>query len=536
MNKGAIQRFAIWARNELIAQVSQRAYQYGITKEGCGEANAVTVGGRALTGDEQKQRKELVELATSLDIIDSCEFDGEINDRDQFLSRLDIFVAPSRQEAFGIHICEAMERGLPVIGAEVGGIPEIIVPEETGLLFAPAQEANLENALTRMINDHDLRIKTGLNARQRVESCFNRETAIKKHLQIYNDFGGSCNRRVHFAISSNEMGGGERVALGLLKSFQQRGWHVSATCTGAPLAEALEECRIPYSVASMKCGGLFFAVRLLSDISRYRPAVISSHLNKASLVSGLLGKFTGTATVSHVHGLNRKSYYQFSDHLVAVSQAVKTHLLEQKTRSEKISVIANCINKTATEPRTLQQKMFRMAITAKLHKNKGHKWAIEALAKHKSILEPFSLTIIGDGPERSTLESLVESLEISSNVTFTGFVNDPCQYYHEIDAMLLPSLGEGIPLSLLEAMRLGIPCIASNIGGIPEIVFHEENGLLITPLAEQELVEAIGCLRNPAHYQSFSKEAIRHFSRINDYQKMISDIESVFIKAIQKKS
>ena len=57
MNKGAIQRFAIWARNELIAQVSQRAYQYGITKEGCGEANAVTVGGRALTGDEQKQRK-----------------------------------------------------------------------------------------------------------------------------------------------------------------------------------------------------------------------------------------------------------------------------------------------------------------------------------------------------------------------------------------------------------------------------------------------------------------------------------------------
>ena len=65
MNKGAIQRFAIWARNELIAQVSQRAYQYGITKEGCGVANAVTVGGRALTGDEQKQRKELVDQIRS---------------------------------------------------------------------------------------------------------------------------------------------------------------------------------------------------------------------------------------------------------------------------------------------------------------------------------------------------------------------------------------------------------------------------------------------------------------------------------------
>ena len=60
MNKSAIQRFAIWARTELIAQVSQRAYQYGITEEGYGEADAVTVRGRALTPDEVKQRKELV--------------------------------------------------------------------------------------------------------------------------------------------------------------------------------------------------------------------------------------------------------------------------------------------------------------------------------------------------------------------------------------------------------------------------------------------------------------------------------------------
>lgn len=60
MNKSAIQKFAIWARTELIAQVSQKAYQYGITEEGYGEANAVTVGGRALSSEEAKQRRELV--------------------------------------------------------------------------------------------------------------------------------------------------------------------------------------------------------------------------------------------------------------------------------------------------------------------------------------------------------------------------------------------------------------------------------------------------------------------------------------------
>ena len=60
MNKNAIQKFAIWARTELIAQVSQRAYQYGITGECYGEEDVMTVGGRALTSDEAKQRRELV--------------------------------------------------------------------------------------------------------------------------------------------------------------------------------------------------------------------------------------------------------------------------------------------------------------------------------------------------------------------------------------------------------------------------------------------------------------------------------------------
>ena len=60
MNKGAIQKFAIWARNELIAQVSQRAYQYGIDESGFGDASADTLNGRLLTAEEKSQRQELI--------------------------------------------------------------------------------------------------------------------------------------------------------------------------------------------------------------------------------------------------------------------------------------------------------------------------------------------------------------------------------------------------------------------------------------------------------------------------------------------
>ena len=60
MNKNAVQKFAVWARTELIAQVTQRAYQYGITAEGCESENAAAIGGRVLSADERKQRGELI--------------------------------------------------------------------------------------------------------------------------------------------------------------------------------------------------------------------------------------------------------------------------------------------------------------------------------------------------------------------------------------------------------------------------------------------------------------------------------------------
>ncbi len=482
-------------------------------------------------GGGGKGKEALAQQVKELGVDKICYFVDDIPNKAQYLENLSIFAAPSRKEAFGINICEAMERSLPVVASKVGGIPEVIEDNITGILCKPDNPESLANSLEILINDFEKRKELGENGRKRVEKLFNREEAMREHLELYESL--IRKKKIHFAISSRELGGGERLAINLIKNLQKRGWTVTATCAGNPLYSELLSMNVKCSVASMNLGGLMFAAKLFKDIITIKPDIISSHLNKASLFSGLLGKITGTKCISHIHGLNKKIYYQFSDRQIAVSNAVKQHLLEQNADESTLITINNCIDKPAVGTRTFPDRPLNISITAKLHVNKGHEWALKAISENISKLKIGTIHIFGDGPERQNLEKLCNSLiNLNEKVVFHGFVNDPSQYYDDIDIALLPSLGEGIPLSLLEVMRLGIPCIATNVGGIPEIITNNESGILIEPKDGKSLIEAINNLSQKENYEKFSKMAFERFKTINNQEKMIDDFENALLELI----
>ena len=482
-------------------------------------------------GGGGKGKETLVKQVKELGIENICNFVDDIPDKAQYLESISIFAAPSRKEAFGINICEAMERSLPVAATKVGGIPEVIEDNVTGILCEPDNPESLAKSLELLINDFEKRKELGENGRKRVEKLFNREEAMREHLELYESLIRT--KKIHFAISSRELGGGERLAINLIKNLQKRGWDVSATCAGNPLYSELLSMNVKCSVASMNLGGIMFAAKLFKDIITIKPDIISSHLNKASLFSGILGKITGTKCISHIHGLNKKIYYQFSDRQIAVSNAVKQHLLEQNADESSLITINNCIDKPAVGTRTFPDRPLNISITAKLHVNKGHEWALKAISENISQIKIDKIHIFGDGPERQNLEKLCNSLSnLTDKVVFHGFVNDPSQYYDDIDIALLPSLGEGIPLSLLEVMRLGIPCIATNVGGIPEIIINDESGILIEPKNEIALVEAINKLSQKENYEKFSNNAFERFKAVNNQEKMIDDFENALLELI----
>ena len=343
-------------------------------------------------------------------------------------------------------------------------------------------------------------------------------------MQIYENMSQSHKKKIHFLVSSCELGGGERLALGLMRSLLKRGYEISLTCAGNPLAESAESEGIKVSTQTMKSDGIFYAIKAAKDIIKIKPDYISSHLNKAGLIGGYWGKIFGIKTLAHIHGLNRLSYYKNSDRIIAVSQAVKDHICNQGISKDKVCLICD---KPVLSTKKLKNKKINIGIIAKLHANKGHEWALKAIAKNINKLNVEQIHIVGDGPEKEKLHLLCSKEPLKNLVKFYGFVNNVDEIYKYIDVALLPSAGEGIPLSLLEAMRFGIPSVATNRGGIPEIVTDNENGLLIPYGDENALIEALNKMSKPDEYNRFSNSSINAFKRLNNYEKMVDEFEKL---------
>lgn len=127
----------------------------------------------------------LERLARELGISDRVVFAGETADMPSFLRGLDLFVLPSIQEGFGLSLVEAMSCGLPVVGARVGGVPEIVVHGESGLVVEPADPGALAAALEQYLADPALARRMGAAARQRVIERFTIERMVRDYERLY---------------------------------------------------------------------------------------------------------------------------------------------------------------------------------------------------------------------------------------------------------------------------------------------------------------------------------------------------------------
>ncbi|MDP3769942.1 MAG: glycosyltransferase family 4 protein [bacterium] len=121
--------------------------------------------------------------------------------------------------------------------------------------------------------------------------------------------------------------------------------------------------------------------------------------------------------------------------------------------------------------------------TAELTKNKGLTYLMDSL-RHllaSSQLPDVHCVIMGEGEERSHLEQQIARYDLGNRITLAGFVTDAKQYLPGLDIFILSSVKEGLPYALMEAMSAGLPVIASRVGGIPDLISHQTNGLLNVP-------------------------------------------------------
>jgi glycosyltransferase involved in cell wall biosynthesis len=150
-------------------------------------------------------------------------------------------------------------------------------------------------------------------------------------------------------------------------------------------------------------------------------------------------------------------------------------------------------------PAELQSASPKLLYVGALAAAKGVHIAIRALALAQTQLPMVTLTIVGDGPDRATLEALAAELGVAQRVVFLGMRSDVPQLLAAHDTMLVPSIWkEAFGYVLIEAMAVGCPVIASDVGGIPEVITNDQEGLLVRPSDVVQLSDAIVSLaRNP---------------------------------------
>lgn len=190
------------------------------------------------------------------------------------------------------------------------------------------------------------------------------------------------------------------------------------------------------------------------------------------------------------------------DGFVAVSDQVKIAMLERiGPIGHKVTVICNGVDTqryseaidTTNTRRQLgfSDDQYLIIVVATLKEQKGHRFLIEALASIVPMNPNVYGIFVGDGPLREELRFQIDKLNLANHIMLLGNRTDVPQLLAASDLFVLPSLWEGLPMALLEAMASGLPVIASEVSGTVQVLKADESGILVRPGDKLQLIEAI---------------------------------------------
>jgi glycosyltransferase involved in cell wall biosynthesis len=170
-------------------------------------------------------------------------------------------------------------------------------------------------------------------------------------------------------------------------------------------------------------------------------------------------------------------------------------------------------------------------VVARLSPEKDVETLLGAAALAVQEQPSFSLEIAGGGPELPRLERLSGQIGLQGHVRFLGEVRDVPSVLARASLFVLPSLTEGISLTLLEAMARGLPVVATRVGGNPEVVVDQETGFLVPTKSPQELAQAMLRLRNdPELARRMGLAGRRRVEQVFDVRRMVADYEKLYLE------
>lgn len=372
-------------------------------------------------------------------------------------------------------------------------------------------------------------------------------------------------KKIIFYTDTPIHGGAERHMLLLAKNINKEKYKVSLVCSGyKQLNNWCKEWKTAgFPVHRLKVSHKHdprHHFQLKKILKEEKPNIVHLHVWNPGACryafSAINKRITKIISTEHdpfpLFGLKKtfkKSALKKTDHTIAVSNRNKQLLLKlyPKLLKEKITTVHNGIDLTNfTKPilnfytqdrNQLRHKLFNatseefiIISIAELHPRKGLTYLIEAFKKVYETEPKTKLIIVGEGPQRKTLEKLIKKLELVNKIMLIGKHENIAQILKSSNLFVLASVKEAFGLVLLEAMAAGLPIIASNTGGIPEIIENHKSGELVPPQDYNALADKIIEVMNNNALMQKQTYISNHRVKDFDVKEMVRKTEEIYAK------
>lgn len=225
--------------------------------------------------------------------------------------------------------------------------------------------------------------------------------------------------------------------------------------------------------------------------------------------------------------------YRAAHAVVANSSAARDQLALEGVPVDKLRLIANGLDTRRFVPVSPRAEIRRIVMVANLRPEKGQDTLLAAAPRILARYPDASFTFVGDGPRREALETLTRALGVTDRVRFLGESRDVAPILAEHDLFVLPSRSEAFPNALIEAMATALPVVATDVGGIPEVV-RPGSGLLVRPDDERALADAVLALMDdPAAAAALGRAARTDVERHYTIDRMVERFEQLYLAEIE---
>jgi glycosyltransferase involved in cell wall biosynthesis len=273
------------------------------------------------------------------------------------------------------------------------------------------------------------------------------------------------------------------------------------------------------------------AIKVSSLARQHKARVIHASGVKATLVGRIAARMVGAEAIVHVHDLDYPSpvvsalhrlFARPRDIGLCVSNAVQENTARgYHIARDRLRVVYNGVrldhvrNVPANTRERIRQSLnispdrIVVAMVARLYPVKGHKGMLQMMPTIAKACPNVTLMIVGDGPERPALETIVDQLKLRSNVLFVGHRNDVPEMLAAADIAVMPSLSEGLGVAAIEALAAGKPTVAFDTGGLREVVTDGADGRVVPPGDHAAFSEAvIALVKDPQRVRMWGERGV----------------------------